>query len=117
MKRTFTAADLNCMGGGGAGGRVSVHYNQTLFEGSVEAHGGTGHECGGAGIVLMHDTQNNSKALTVNNDNVCTPLSDTIDWTQLTDTHRGQLSFTTWIFDEPGFHDHFFTVSILHCAK
>ncbi|XP_053376792.1 adhesin BmaC autotransporter-like [Mercenaria mercenaria] len=101
-------SDPGCLGGGGAGGRVALHRAVDTFSGAILAHGGTGYECGGAGTVLRMNTTDNTKKLTVDNENVCTPQDSRVDWTQLSDTHRGQLSFHTWLFDDPNSHDHVF---------
>lgn len=101
------------MGGGGAGGRVAIHYSTSTYTGQIIAHGGSGHECGGAGTVLKLDTDDNSKRLSVDNNNMCTPLDTRIDWSALTATHRGQMSFHTWLFDEQGSHSHIFAVHLM----
>jgi hypothetical protein len=37
-----------------------------------------------------------------------------VDWSQLTQTHKGQLSFYTWLVDDPDAHGHIFDVSNLN---
>ena len=101
----------SCDGGGGAGGRVAIHYEEHQFQGTTLSHGGRGYECGGSGLVLFYNVKNNTKRLKVDNRNTCTPKNPEVDWTRLTSTHRGQLSFHTWIFDEPGSHTHTFDVN------
>lgn len=103
----------SCHGGGGAGGRVTIYSGEYHYSGKVTAYGGSGYECGGAGTVLNIDTNNRTKKLTVDNANMCAPLSSTIDWSKLTEQHRGQLSFYTWLFDRTTSHEHVFDVCIL----
>jgi len=90
---------------------VALHYNDdSAWIGTVQAHGGSGHECGGAGTYLRVDTDDNIKKLTVDNENICTPLNARVEWDKLTATHKGQLSFHTWLFDEGENHVHVFDV-------
>ncbi|KAL4226615.1 hypothetical protein ACF0H5_014598 [Mactra antiquata] len=100
--------DPNCLGGGGSGGRVAMYFSDNTYTGDIKAHGGIGYECGGAGTVLKYDTSSDYKELIVDNEDICTPVSSRIEWSDLSDTHRGQLSFFTWIFDQDGSHDHVF---------
>lgn len=104
------ASDPDCEGGGGAGGRVSLHFKEDMFSGRIKAHGGSGHECGGAGTVLRYNMDNSTNKLTVDNENACTPINSRVEWSQLTATHRGQLSFYTWLFDDTTSHEHTFEV-------
>lgn len=104
-------SDPGCQGGGGAGGRIAIHYHDNTFSGTVKAHGGIGYECGGAGTFLKINSTHGTKKLTVDNENVCTPLDTRVEWTQLSDTHRGQLSFHTWLIDDPDSHEHMFDVT------
>ncbi|KAL4230250.1 hypothetical protein ACF0H5_010636 [Mactra antiquata] len=97
-----------CHGGGGAGGRVTIYSKEDHYSGKITAHGGAGLECGGAGTVLKIDTSNGTKKLIVDNENVCTPLSSRVDWSKLSQQHRGQLSFYTWLFDRTTSHVHVF---------
>lgn len=95
---------------------MALHYSTSTYTGKINAHGGAGHECGGAGTVLQRDTDDDTKTLSVDNNNMCTPLDSRVDWSSLTSTHRGQMSFHTWLFDEPGTHTHIFKViSYLNC--
>lgn len=106
-------SDPGCQGGGGAGGRVALHYSASTFTGDINAYGGAGHECGGAGTVLKRDTNSDTKKLSVDNKNICEPLNSRVDWSALSATHRGQMSFHTWLFDEPGSHVHVFEVGVI----
>lgn len=106
--------DSNCVGGGGAGGRVALHLAVDAYTGKISAYGGSGHECGGAGTVLKRNTESDYKELIVDNEDVCTPLSSRVEWSLLSDTHRGQLSHHTWIVDES--LEHVFDVS-LYCTQ
>ncbi|WAR26294.1 hypothetical protein MAR_011998 [Mya arenaria] len=105
----LNGSDSNCQGGGGAGGRVALRFNDdSAFSGTVKAYGGRGYECGGAGTYLRVDVDDDVKKLFVDNENVCTPLDARVDWEKLTETHKGQLSFHTWLFDEGDDHEHVF---------
>jgi hypothetical protein len=35
-----------CLGGGGAGGRIAIHYSNNTYTGKTDAFGGKGYECG-----------------------------------------------------------------------
>ncbi|XP_033745591.1 uncharacterized protein LOC117331105 [Pecten maximus] len=102
-----------CHGGGGGGGRIAIHYNNTLnYNGETHSHGGSGGlECGGAGTVLLRDTFTESDILRIDNKAVCTPLDDSIDFSVLSDTRRGEVSCQTWLFDptSPVSHTHNFS--------
>jgi hypothetical protein len=49
-----------CLGGGGAGGRIAIHYSNNTYTGKTDAFGGKGYECGGAGTVLFRELSDNS---------------------------------------------------------
>ncbi|KAH3880040.1 hypothetical protein DPMN_003952 [Dreissena polymorpha] len=74
-------------------------------------------ECGGAGTYIRQNTATGKKYLSVDNENICTPLSPRVDWSKLTATHKGQLSFHTWLFDALNSHDHIFDVSISNICR
>ncbi|KAK3576663.1 hypothetical protein CHS0354_004948 [Potamilus streckersoni] len=95
------AGGATCLGGGGGGGRVAIHYEMSTFGGSVYSHGGHGYECGGAGTVLWRQLLNggHSDRLFVDNKDLCVPKSSHIDWGILSDAHRGEHSFHTWLYD------------------
>ena len=99
----------SCRGGGGGGGRVAIHYSSSHFEGKVLSQGGgNGFECGGSGTVIWRDVNENGFELVVDNQNTCHPLNSTIDFGILSDTHRGEHSFHTWLYDPAGGHSHVF---------
>ena len=102
-----------CFGGGGAGGRVAIHYTADEYTGTILSHGGAGLECGGAGTVLRKDTGANTVKLLVDNGDICSPLDAEVGWSSLSDTNRGQNSFLTWLYDQEGSHTHEFEVSSL----
>ena len=90
---------------------MSLNYNDdSAFSGSVAVYGGSGLECGGAGILLRRDKDDNIRKLFVDNENVCSPLDPTIDWSVLTGTHTGRLSHHTWLLNEPDSREHVFDV-------
>ncbi len=100
-----------CYGGGGSGGRITIHYSDSsLFLGSAVAHGGASlYECGGAGTILWHDLATDSYKLVVDNHDLCERLSDSIEYETLDDLHQGQESFHTWLFDlDENTHSHRF---------
>ena len=104
----------DCLGGGGAGGRVAIDYTSDHFTGTISSHGGAGYECGGAGTVLRTDTGANTTKLFVDNNNVCEPLESEVDWDTLSDSNRGKNSFLTWLYDQDGTeHAHVFEVSLI----
>lgn len=65
-----------CFGGGGSGGRVAIHFESDTYTGELYANGGASSlECGGAGTVIYHDTDDSNYKLVVDNKDTCTPLS------------------------------------------
>ena len=112
----FTPDD-NCLGGGGAGGRVAIHYTADEFTGIILSHGGSGYECGGAGTVLRKDTAANTTKLLVDNGDICTPVQPEVSWDTLSDMNRGQNSFLTWLYDQDNTgHAHVFEVSSVYTS-
>ena len=106
------SANDSCLGGGGAGGRVAIHYTADEFTGTILSYGGLGYECGGAGTVLRKDSAANTTKLSVDNNNRCVPIEPSVDWDTLSDANRGQNSFLTWLYDQDNTgHTHEFEVS------
>lgn len=108
------AGTTTCRGGGGGGGRVAIYYSQSFFDGEVQVNGGgNGYECGGSGTVIWKDENEIGFRLQVDNKDTCEPLQTAIDFGILSDTHRGEHSFHTWLYDPLGGHNHvFLAVSI-----
>lgn len=99
VKGGDVTGSTTCLGGGGAGGRIAVHYTNYTYSGTKDAYGGSGHECGGAGTVLFKDLSDNSNSLLVDNNHVCSPLKPNINFNELSDIGRKEYSFHTWVFD------------------
>lgn len=108
-----------CLGGGGGGGRVAIYYTNSYFDGEILSHGGgNGFECGGAGTVVWRNITDTGFKLIIDNKDKCQPLNSLIDFGILSDTHRGEHSFHTWLYDPLGGHDHIFqAVSIAGSAQ
>lgn len=103
------AGTTSCRGGGGGGGRVAIYYSSLFFEGSVTTEGGGGaYECGGSGTAVWKDRDEAGFSLVVDNKDQCVPLDTTVDFGILSDTHRGEFSFHTWLYDSAGSHSHEF---------
>lgn len=94
------SGNTTCMGGGGSGGRIAIHYTMYSYTGELKGYGGTGYECGAAGTVLFRDMSTSSDTLQVDNNNVCSPLSQNIDFDKLTDVGRRKYSCKTWLYDK-----------------
>ncbi|KAL8620488.1 hypothetical protein ACOMHN_056880 [Nucella lapillus] len=102
-------APTSCRGGGGGGGRVAVYYSTNRFQGDALAQGGgQGHECGGSGTVVWRDVNQTGFELVVDNRGLCQPLDPAINFGVLSDTHRGEHSFHTWLYDPAQGHRHEF---------
>ena len=99
----------SCRGGGGGGGRAAIYYSSLYYEGDVYSHGGgNAYECGGSGTVMWRDVDEEGFELVVDNKGMCKPLNSVIDFGILSDTHRGEHSFHTWLYDPLGGHAHQF---------
>ena len=67
-------------GGGGGGGRIASTFKNNTFTGKIEAYGGRSNlSPGGAGTVYLASKDGAFRKLTVDNQNIGKPSSDTIE--------------------------------------
>ncbi|XP_077861760.1 LOW QUALITY PROTEIN: uncharacterized protein LOC100369350 [Saccoglossus kowalevskii] len=108
----------NYAGGGGGGGRMALNYINNYFTGHLQAYGGRSlHEVGGAGTIILHNTQGLNTSLYVDNNNIGRPLNEAIDYISLVGRHRGSVSCRTWVVDQPGYEFLFDTMFVTGQAE
>jgi uncharacterized repeat protein (TIGR02543 family) len=88
-------------GGGGGGGRIAVYYTTDTSNISYQAYGRNGYAYGGAGTIYLKDVDESSGNLIIDNDNQDyiandrdigkTPISETIDFRNITIRNYGNL--------------------------
>ncbi|KAI8478546.1 hypothetical protein Bbelb_437250, partial [Branchiostoma belcheri] len=86
-------------GGGGGGGRVAIHSANNTFSGVIQAFGGrSSYEVGGAGTILLRDTDAGQDTIIVDNEDRGQPRRPQIDFSVLDDQqHKGEDSARTWL--------------------
>jgi hypothetical protein len=61
------------------------------------------------GTAIWKDHEEDGYSLVVDNKDTCIPLNTVIDFGILSDTHRGEFSFHTWLYDpDQNHHSHEF---------